>query len=649
MLKLRWLISIILPAVLLCSAVPVFAAGGLGNQQDPQSAQEQFSTIALLNYYSSSLDYIIQLDRNGSDTNLASMPFVNIPPELEQSNSNFAAAGIEFTASLVSLFKLWNQQNVYITQGRLPDASAIYSQINDLLPSAQQQLSQIDSAVLETGKYLNVDSLSSDNGLKLVYNEILTRIQQLSRMLNTVSLSPFPSEMVASLKTTALTVNFDTDTAYVGDTIGFTGGLSSQGSPLSERQVALLVNNVELVTVQTDAQGQFQGTFQLPYLYVNQISIQAVYYPEGNDVGTYLAGTSLVLNMKVLFYTTQLTLKVNGPSYPGKDTMITGTFDYGNAPILSVRTAELYLDNNLQQKFETGPALAQNLTLPPQITLGKHLVTISVPADGRYAPELVTANINVNLAATNINVQLPRLRLIPGSFLLSGTAYSTTGPLSNAQVTVSVDKVKKQVTIGADGTFSSKIGLGLGLSLLGTQVITFYIQPQEPWNAPVTATKNIFLINYVNLFLVFIILGLLIVFLPRHFKKWFSASAAKGLRITGLVVPVSSAVNQNKNNHPEEPREQIGIAETSDSMFYWYHLALKLVQTITNTVPKPNETLREYENDTNRALGPAGKYFAQLTYLIENRLYGRHKPDVTDVQKSKELSLKIQKEAGLEK
>jgi hypothetical protein len=304
--------------VLLCNALPVFAAGGLGNQQDPNLAQEQFSSIALLNYYSNSLDYIIQLDRNGSDANLAKMPFINIPQELEKTNGNFATFGVEFTASLVDLFKLWNQQNVYIKQARLTDASTIYYQINDLLPAAQQQLSQIDSAVLDTGKYLNMDSLLSDNGLKLVYSEILTQIQQLSLMLNTVSLSPFPADLVASLTTTALTMNVDSGSAYVGDTIGFTGILSSQGAPLSERQVTLLVNNVELVSIQTDSQGQYEGTLQLPYLYVNQMPIQAVYYPEGNDAGIYLAGTSMVINVSVLFYTAQLTLKVNGPAYPGK-------------------------------------------------------------------------------------------------------------------------------------------------------------------------------------------------------------------------------------------------------------------------------------------------------------------------------------------
>ena len=62
MLKLRWLISIVLLLILLGTATPVLADAP-GDQQIPQTAQETFSGIALLNYYSSSLDYVIQLIR----------------------------------------------------------------------------------------------------------------------------------------------------------------------------------------------------------------------------------------------------------------------------------------------------------------------------------------------------------------------------------------------------------------------------------------------------------------------------------------------------------------------------------------------------------------------------------------------------------
>ena len=190
------------------------------------------------------------------------------------------------------------------------------------------------------------------------------------------------------------------------------------------------------MTIQTDAQGEFQGTFQLPYLYISQMPVQAIYYPQGNDAGVYLAATSPVIKMTVLFYAAQLTLQVNNTAYPGKEAMLTGTFNYGDAPVLTQRTAELYLDNALEEQFNAGPVFNQGIMLNGQITPGKHSITISAPADGRYAPVMASYVLNVTLATTNLDLHLPVIGLIPGSIQLSGKLYSSAGPLANAAVVI---------------------------------------------------------------------------------------------------------------------------------------------------------------------------------------------------------------------
>jgi hypothetical protein len=674
MLKLRWLISIVLLVILVGTAAPVLADAP-GDQQNPQTAQETFSGIALLNYYSSSLDYIIQLDQTGSAANLAKMPFANVPQELDAATSGFASNGTTFTISLVNLFALWNQQNTYIQQSRLTDAAALYTQINNQLPLAQQQLSQIESSVADTGTYLDIVSLSSDNGLTVAYNEIMAKIQQFSGMLDLLSRPLIPSQLSGTLtpgntgltaaqiaaltaaqqaallasllKSTTLTLSIDPQTAYVGDTVNFTGTLSSQGKPLSDRQITMLLNNADLLTIQTDAQGEFQGTFALPYLYISQMPVQAVYYPQGNDAGVYLAATSPVTNLTVLFYTAQLTLQQNNTAYPGKESTVTGIFDYGNAPVLAQRLVQLYLDNSLEEQFTSGPVFNQGIMLNAQITPGNHTVTVSAPADGRYAPMIGSYALNVTLATTNLYWHLPVIGLIPGSFHISGKLYSSAGPLANATVVITRGTASKQVLTAADGTFSTKIGIGLGLSLLGTQGITLQVKPSEPWNAPLTSTKNIFLINYVSLVFILVVLVALAVYLPRRFKKWFAVQPAKNVKIPGLILP--APLSQSKTAISPKVQESLRPPdETANSVSYWYRIALKMVQSITKLTLKPHQTLREYGREASAALGPAGKYFMELTYLIEKRLYGRRQPDASDVQKSKDLTLEIQKETGRE-
>jgi hypothetical protein len=207
----------------------------------------------------------------------------------------------------------------------------------------------------------------------------------------------------------------------------------------------------------------------------------------------------------------------------------------------------------------------------------------------------------------------------------------------------------KQITTAADGTFSTKIGLGLGFNLLGTQGITVQVQPQEPWNAPLTSTKNIFLINYVALLLILIVLAALAVYLPRRFKKWFVVQPGKASRLPGLVLPAPLPAYQVKTGiapkpleGPEKPEEGV------NTVFYWYGVTLQLVQNLTKKLVAPHQTLREYGQEASNKLGPAGKHFLELTYLIERRLYGIRKPDAADVQQSKDLALEIQKEAGRE-
>jgi len=87
----------------------VLAADAPGDQQNPQTARETFSSIALLNYYSSSLDYIIQLDQTDNDANWQRCRSPT-SPGTGYGDSGFAGNGTAFTASLVNLFVLWNQQ-----------------------------------------------------------------------------------------------------------------------------------------------------------------------------------------------------------------------------------------------------------------------------------------------------------------------------------------------------------------------------------------------------------------------------------------------------------------------------------------------------------------------------------------------------------
>jgi hypothetical protein len=286
--------------------------------------------------------------------------------------------------------------------------------------------------------------------------------------------------------------------------------------------------------------------------------------------------------------------------------------------------------------------------LDAQITEGKHQITVSVPADGRYAPVIASFALNVTLATTNLEVYLPAFGLIPGSFLIKGKAYSSVGPLSNGDIVIKVGSASKQIATAGDGTFSTKIGIGMGFSLLGSQGMTLQVKPQEPWNAAMTITRKFFLINYFNFVLILIVFLALRFYLPRRFKNWFKDLPRKPNRLPGLVSPERTAGYTQKADIAPKIKESREKEETANSVLYWYRIALKLVQTVTKVIIKPQQTLREYCKEASPALGPLGRYFLELTYLLEKRLYSKLPPDASDVEKSRQLVMEIQKETGRE-
>ena len=92
----------------------------------------------------------------------------------------------------------------------------------------------------------------------------------------------------------------------------------------------------------------------------------------------------------------------------------------------------------------------------------------------------------------------------------------------------------------------------------------------------------------------------------------------------------------------EESGETNG--EPRNRIFYWYRLVLRLVQRMSRALLRPQQTLREFAGESSRVLGPAAKYFIELTRMVERLLYSQYRPTEGDVEKSKQLSHTIEEE-----
>jgi hypothetical protein len=76
----------------------------------------------------------------------------------------------------------------------------------------------------------------------------------------------------------------------------------------------------------------------------------------------------------------------------------------------------------------------------------------------------------------------------------------------------------------------------------------------------------------------------------------------------------------------------------------WYRFVVGVIRVVTRVMLKPQQTLREFAGESNRVLGPAAKYFLELTKMVERLLYSRYQPTDEDAGKSRKLSRDIEEE-----
>ena len=118
-------------------------------------------------------------------------------------------------------------------------------------------------------------------------------------------------------------------------------------------------------------------------------------------------------------------------------------------------------------------------------------------------------------------------------------------------------------------------------------------------------------------------------------------------RPTTIAVPPETAPTYSETATILAPTEEgdEASAEPRNTIFQWYRLVVRVIQGITKTLLKPQQTLREFAEESGRVLGPAARFFVEFTRIVERLLYSPYQPTEKDVEMSRELSVKIE-EAG---
>jgi len=655
--------------------------------EDPARANPVFSGISLLMYYSGSLDFVLRKDPAEVEARLEKMPFANIPQSLEEATDSFAAASIGISHLVVAIDEDLVKLRSLMEQFRLDEVTKLIAQTFDRLSQANSELKRIQQATETTGQQSKVPSAPQGSGLRRSYDEVVDRIDRIREMLalyrdllaglllgtnkveDVLETTDITVEELSKatditveelskatditieelLKATDITLEIEPMVAFVGDSIRFEGVLTSKKEPLAGREVDILLNNSRYVTVETDPDGHYQGSLQVPYWYIPELDLQALYYPRDKDVGVYLASLSPVIKLKVLFYEAGLEVTAEDRAYPGRETILTGRFDYGQSPPPEERKIEIYFDDTLITEIMAREAFTQEIQIDPQVDVGEHIITVSSAATGKYSSVVTSAVLIVIRATPILDLNIPTLAVIPGSVGLEGRLYSEVGPLSEASIRIGLGKSQIELVSSEDGAFDTKIGVGMGLGAIGSQDLVILALPQEPWHAPLATTRSLMMVNMINCGGILAILIFLGIYLPIRSKERLGAYPRRRVRpevaiswpelapaySDSVIVPASA----------RESREDRG--KPRNRVFYWYRLVVRLILGITKALLKPQQTLREFARESASVLGPAAKYFVELTKMVERLLYSQYRPTAKDAENSKRLSHKIEEETEL--
>jgi hypothetical protein len=641
----------VISLVILGTGCPLYGHAAK-SQENPETARTDFSGVALFGYYSASLDSVLQKSPGETGRTLGLMPLANLPVSINESAQLFARSAVDVAYLVVDVTGNLTRAEELSRHSRFDELTRLADNMSTLMAEGDYYLDTMSRAAVSIGLTLNVDSAPENSALKQTYNEVLSKIEKIRAMLN------FQKELFDSifnnlalsedwklLKPTGVTLKLNTPAAYVGDSIKFEGRLVSGNNSLAGREIDILLDGSLNLSMTTGREGDFGGTLTLPYLYEPEMNLQALYYPRDKDIGLYLGSLSPEVKVKALYYRVALAFKAADKAYPGLDTTIIADLDFGPSTPLIDRKAEIYLDDVFVSEVPVRDTLTAEILVPPETLVGRHVVTVSCQAEGRYAPVIESTGLNVVKAAPFVEADFPSFILIPGNFRLTGKLYSEVGPVGGAPVSIILRQSKTEVVSLTDGSFNTDIRVGLGPDFIGSQGMTIKVTPHEPWHSAVQIDKKVMMVNLVTCAGFLLLVVFLGIFLPARLRNQFALNTrVKEAPVKPVAVYPAPVYNQRASVLSEVAGDS---REPRNIILHWYRLTLELVAKVTHNLIKPDQTLREYARESSRKIGLAGVPFLKMTQTAEKLLYSKFEPSQKDAEESRELSRDI--EQGLKK
>ena len=413
-----------------------------------------------------------------------------------------------------------------------------------------------------------------------------------------------------SAMNTTLTINLTSGSAVVGSTIMAYGRLTlPNGTGLGGQLILVTVNGRVIASAVTNSTGFYIVNITLPYIYVNETSVKALFIPVNKE----LAGSTAEATVRLLFNETRLVIHVNGTVVKWGDyLLIWGNVTGGNRSI-TVMVGGLSLNaTSINGRF--------NLTIPTSVLRpGNITLLIYVKPNLTYSPAERALNITV------VGVR-PSIRL-SGTVLLAGltsTIRISIKPLVKGNLTllVNLGPLRRTVVVNSPtATIPIRLPLTLGM---GFATLNVTITPNPPIEG-VAATVRVLVVNLAQLAILAALApaALVAVRLTREVRHRAPVTQ------TPVAVTVETVAKSLRQPIPSARLSDPRVKAILDSLAK----AITAVGTATGIAFGGGLTFREYLALVSGRLtdGEVVKGLNGLIALAEEALYSPRLPTDSDV------------------
>jgi len=675
MKRLVIILSILAVLAIVLPGLPALAQHTHLPHEKPDTAVRVLDKVGLLLSYVHINNLASKSQFQSARDALTEMSNANIPASIRHIIDQYNSLYQKLFTTLDNLESLLNEASVLLSRSQINEARQRLDNAGSNIRNANSLLKDTKAATDSLSGQLGFLDTSATNQLTQSYHRLVDSIKRLKDVIDKLtglreSLTERYTQMT-KLTPTELSMDASPLTAFVGENITVSGRLSDNSTPLTQKAILLSleyktmknVNKINIpvtatanTTTATGFDGLYVANITVPYQYVDNMTLTAIYEPSGTDIKNYLSSKSQPLTVNTLFYHTYL--KVNMPQglYREQPFTLSGEIISGYDNIS--RNVSVYLDDNLLAEKTVSCLFNFEIIPSENATPRKSELTVAVAPDGRYSGASQSHNIAILVTPGHIETRIPSIVLLPGSIKISGRVYNEFGPIAEAPVSLKLKNSQTTVTTAPDGSFHGFIKLNIlptkapssnnqldvsksvtepffDLSPIGIHEIAVTTEQPESWGTAVGEKSRILTINPLStglIMAVLIALGLVI-----YRRKQTRMSRQK------VVSPVEVA-EPSAITPLHSPVSKLKLTAIKSRVLSAYQSGLSIIEKITGIVMAPHITLREFLKMTQLPSPGVTECFAELTAITESTLYSAREPPQDTVTRAEKLATTIKEE-----